>query len=263
MFSIAPHELNTPIAWLGLVCYTLQIYFDFSGYSDMAIGLMRMFGFRVLENFNYPYISQSIREFWRRWHISLSNFFRDYLYIPLGGNRRGKARAYANLVIVFLLCGLWHGASWTFIVWGIWHGVFLVLEHTGLEGALARAWRPVRYAYALAAVLGGWVLFRCDTLGHAGAFYAALVGRGAPTQLKYPLLMYLDPLVATTLAVAVIGSMPVGRAMAAAMDRRAAGRPALVTTAFAIEWTWLAGVLIGSCAYMAAGTYNPFIYFRF
>ena len=224
---------------------------------------MRMFGFRVLENFNYPYISQSIREFWRRWHISLSNFFRDYLYIPLGGNRRGKARAYANLVIVFLLCGLWHGASWTFIVWGIWYGVFLVLEHTGFEGALARAWRPVRHAYALAAVLGGWVLFRCDTLGHAAAFYAALVGGGAPTQLKYPLLMYLDPLVATTLAVAVIGSMPVGRAMAAAIDRRAAARPALGTTAFAIEWTWLAGVLIGSCAYMAAGTYNPFIYFRF
>jgi alginate O-acetyltransferase complex protein AlgI len=263
VFGIAPHELNTPIAWLGLVCYTLQIYFDFSGYSDMAIGLMRMFGFRVLENFNYPYISQSIREFWRRWHISLSNFFRDYLYIPLGGNRRGKARAYANLVIVFLLCGLWHGASWTFIVWGIWHGVFLVLEHTGLEGALARAWRPVRHAYALVAVLGGWVLFRCDTLSHAGAFYAALAGGGAPTQLKYPLLMYLDPLVAITLAVAVIGSIPVGRVMAAAIDRRTAARPALGTTAFAIEWTWLAGVLIGSCAYMAAGTYNPFIYFRF
>jgi alginate O-acetyltransferase complex protein AlgI len=105
VFGIAPHELHTPIAWLGIVCYALQVYFDFSGYSDMAIGLLRMFGFRVLENFNYPYISQSIREFWRRWHISLSNFFRDYLYIPLGGNRRGKARAYLNLAIVFLLCG--------------------------------------------------------------------------------------------------------------------------------------------------------------
>src|SRR6266571_8697206 len=116
----------------------------------MAIGLMRMFGFRVLENFNYPYIAQSIREFWRRWHISLSNFFRDYLYVPLGGNRRGTARAYANLVIVFLLCGLWHGASWTFILWGIWHGVFLVLERAGLETALAKLSSPLRHLYALA-----------------------------------------------------------------------------------------------------------------
>src|SRR2546425_1448106 len=157
VFAIAPSELNTSVAWLGLVCYSLQIYFDFSGYSDMAIGMMRMFGFRVLENFNYPYISQSIREFWRRWHISLSNFFRDYLYIPLGGNRRGKVRGYANLVIVFLLCGLWHGANWTFILWGAWHGVFLVLERAGVEGALERTWRPLRHAYALAAVLGGWV----------------------------------------------------------------------------------------------------------
>jgi alginate O-acetyltransferase complex protein AlgI len=263
VFGIAPHELNTPVAWLGLLCYTLQIYFDFSGYSDMAIGLMRMFGFRVLENFNYPYISQSIREFWRRWHISLSNFFRDYLYIPLGGNQRGKARAYANLVIVFLLCGLWHGASWTFIVWGIWHGVFLVLEHAGLGGVLDRTWRPLRHTYALVAVVAGWVLFRCDTLAHAGAFYAALAGGGAPAQLKYPLPMYLDPLVATTLAVAMIGSMPIGRAMAAAIDRGAAAHRVLTAAAPVIEWLWLAAVLIASCAYLAAGTYNPFIYFRF
>ncbi len=118
IFALPSSELTTPLAWLGLACYTLQIYFDFSGYSDMAIGLVRMFGFRILENFNYPYVAQSIREFWRRWHISLSNWFRDYLYIPLGGNQRGTARAYANLVIVFLLCGLWHGASWPFVIWG-------------------------------------------------------------------------------------------------------------------------------------------------
>ena len=263
VFGIAPPELNTPAAWLGLVCYALQIYFDFSGYSDMAIGLMRMFGFRVLENFNYPYISQSIREFWRRWHISLSNFFRDYLYIPLGGNRRGKVRGYANLVIVFLLCGLWHGANWTFILWGAWHGVFLVLERAGVEGALERTWRPLRHAYALAAVLGGWVLFRCESLAHAGAFYAALAGVGAPTQHKYPLLMYLDPLVATTLVVAVIGAMPVGRALAGAIDRRAPDRRGLATAGSVAEWLWLAAVLTASCAYLAAGTYNPFIYFRF
>ena len=263
IFGIAPHQLNTPAAWLGIVCYTLQIYFDFSGYSDMAIGLMRIFGFRVLENFNYPYISQSIREFWRRWHISLSNFFRDYLYIPLGGNRRGTLRAYGNLIVVFLLCGLWHGANWTFIVWGVWHGVFLVLEHAGLGGALERAWRPLRHAYALAAVVGGWVLFRCDTLAHAGAYYAALGGSGAATQALHPLAMYLDPLVAATLAVALIASMPLGRAFEA-VAYRITGRRGGVAQAMAVgECAWLALVLVAACAYLAAGTYNPFIYFRF
>ncbi len=263
VFAIAPHELNTPAAWLGIVCYTLQIYFDFSGYSDMAIGLMRMFGFRVLENFNYPYVSQSIREFWRRWHISLSNFFRDYLYIPLGGNRCGNTRVYLNLAIVFLLCGLWHGASWTFIVWGAWHGLFLMLEHGTPGRALDRVWRPLRHAYALAAVVGGWVLFRCDSLVHAGAFYAALAGRGADTHAKFPLLMYLDPLVATTLIVAMIGAMPVGRALGSAIDRRALVRPGLPVIGHVGECAWLASVLIASCAALAAGTYNPFIYFRF
>ncbi len=130
VFAISGGDLTTGTAWLGLVCYTLQIYFDFSGYSDMAIGLGRMLGFRFLENFNYPYISRSIKEFWRRWHISLSSWFRDYLYIPLGGNKKGKLRTYQNLLIVFCLCGLWHGASWTFLVWGLFHGVFLILERT-------------------------------------------------------------------------------------------------------------------------------------
>ena len=203
LFALPASEM-TPLAWLGLTCYTLQIYFDFSGYSDMAIGLMRMFGFRILENFNYPYISQSIREFWRRWHISLSNWFRDYLYIPLGGNQRGRARGYANLVIVFLLCGLWHGASWPFVVWGIWHGLFLVAERAGLDTLLARL-GPLRHLYALAAVMGGWVLFRCETFTHALDYYAALFGGAAGDALRRPLASYLDPLVAITLLIAVSG----------------------------------------------------------
>jgi len=263
VFAIPGGELTAGVAWLGIVCYTLQIYFDFSGYSDMAIGLMRMLGFRVLENFNYPYISQSIREFWRRWHISLSNFFRDYLYIPLGGNRRGTLRAYINLAIVFLLCGLWHGANWTFVVWGTWHGVFLIAEHAGLGDALDRAWRPLRHAYALAAVVGGWVLFRCDTLAHAGAFYAAMLGGGVASSPLHPLAMYLDPLAAATLAVAVIGAMPVGRAIGARIDRIASSRAWVASVGAALEWGWLAVVLIASYAGLAAGTYNPFIYFRF
>jgi len=263
VFAVPAGELTTGVAWLGIACYTLQIYFDFSGYSDMAIGLMRMLGFRVLENFNYPYISQSIREFWRRWHISLSNFFRDYLYIPLGGNRRGTLRAYVNLAIVFVLCGLWHGASWTFVVWGVWHGVFLIAEHAGLGGVLDRAWRPLKHAYALAAVVGGWVLFRCDTLAHAGAFYAAILGGGVASSALYPLPMYLDALAATTLVVAAIGAMPVGRTIGAFLDRAASSRAWVASAGAALECGWLALVLVASYAALAAGTYNPFIYFRF
>jgi alginate O-acetyltransferase complex protein AlgI len=265
IFGIDPAELTTPIAWLGLVCYALQIYFDFSGYSDMAIGLMRMFGFRVLENFNYPYVSQSVREFWRRWHISLSNFFRDYLYIPLGGNERGTARTYINLMIVFLLCGLWHGANWTFVFWGAWHGAFLIAERAGLGGALARTWRPLRHAYALAAVVGGWVLFRCDTLAHAGGYYAALIGmdaHDAQAALKFPVRMLLDNLTAATLVAASIGAMPIGRWLLAGIAGTGAmrHRRSLLLVG---EWLWLALVLAASCAYLASGTYNPFIYFRF
>jgi alginate O-acetyltransferase complex protein AlgI len=263
IFALPSGELTTSLAWLGITCYTLQIYFDFSGYSDMAIGLMRMFGFRVLENFNYPYISQSIREFWRRWHISLSNFFRDYLYIPLGGNRLGRVRAYVNLAIVFLLCGLWHGASWTFIVWGVWHGVFLIVEHAGLGDALERAWRPLRHGYALAAVVGGWVLFRCDTLAHAGSYYVALVGGGVADSPWHPLRRHLDPLVATTLVVAILGAMPVGRMLGSWIDRASRSRAWMTTAGYAGEYAWLAGVLLASYAGLAAGTYNPFIYFRF
>lgn len=160
-----PYETLTPgVAWLGVLCYTLQIYFDFSGYSDMAIGLGRMFGFHFLENFNYPYISRSIREFWRRWHISLSSWFRDYLYIPLGGNHKGPLRTYLNLLIVFFLCGLWHGAGWNFVIWGLLHGLFLVIERLGFEKILNRCWSPLRYLYVMLVVCTGWVFFELKIL---------------------------------------------------------------------------------------------------
>ena len=165
IFTMASNgqDLTPAFAWLGALCYTLQIYFDFSGYSDMAVGLGKMFGFEFMENFNYPYISQSIREFWRRWHISLSSWFRDYLYIPLGGNRCSETRNHLNLLIVFFLCGLWHGASWTFVIWGLYHGFFIVLEHAGLGRVLDRQARPLRHSYALLVVLVGWVIFRAPT----------------------------------------------------------------------------------------------------
>jgi len=254
VFALPGTELTPGLAWLGLVCYTLQIYFDFSGYSDMAIGSMRMFGFRILENFNYPYIAGSVREFWRRWHISLSNWFRDYLYVALGGNRRGAVRAYANLVVVFVLCGLWHGASWPFVIWGIWHGVFLVVERAGFDRVLARlGW--LRHVYALGAVMGGWVLFRCETLAQALDFYAALCGRAAGDPSARPLAQLVDPLVATTLLAGVVGSTPVARVVATLRERGTAG--------LVVDFAWLAAVGTLAAAGLAAGTYNPFIYFRF
>ena len=262
IFALPADELTTPLAWLGLVCYTLQIYFDFSGYSDMASGLMRMFGFRILENFNYPYVSRSVREFWRRWHISLSNWFRDYLYVPLGGNRQGPLRAYANLVLVFLLCGLWHGASWPFLIWGVWHGCFLVVERAGLERLLVRI-GPLRHVYAMLAVMGGWVLFRCETLPQAGTYFAALLGMGGGDGSRQHLLQYLDPLVATTLLLGVLGSMPLARVVQRAYNRVAAGGGPAGTAVLTLEVLYLALVLVAATAWLAAGTYNPFIYFRF
>ncbi len=260
IFGLPAAELTTPVAWLGLICYTLQIYFDFSGYSDMAIGLMRMFGFSILENFNYPYVSRSIREFWRRWHISLSNWFRDYVYIPLGGNHRGRARAYANLVIVFLLCGLWHGASWNFVLWGAWHGTFLVTERAGL-GRVIERWPRVGHVYAMLVVMAGWVLFRADTLPHAIAYYGALLGRTSSDARYATLGEFLDPLLALTLLCACAGALPLARVASRWHERvgARAGPAAYAST----EAVWLGGIGVLCAAWLAAGTYNPFIYFRF
>ena len=262
IFGLPAAELTTPLAWLGLVCYTLQIYFDFSGYSDMAIGLMRMFGFRILENFDYPYVSRSIREFWRRWHISLSNWFRDYLYIPLGGNQRGERRAYANLVLVFLLCGLWHGASWPFVLWGVWHGTFLVLERAALDGILRRL-GPFAHLYAMLAVMGGWVLFRCETLAQAGHFYAALAGFGPGDPGRTPVAEFLDPFVAFMLVVGIVFATPLARRVGRWRDEASAIAGLQGKVALALDMGWIGVVFFLSTAFLAAGTYNPFIYFRF
>ena len=232
VFGIAPHELNTPAAWLGIACYTLQIYFDFSGYSDMAIGLMRMFGFRVLENFNYPYISQSIREFWRRWHISLSNFFRDYLYIPLGGNR---ARQGAHLPQSGDRVPALRSLAWRELDLHRVGRVARAVPDAGARRIGRRAASAPGGRYAMPTRSRRlWADGSCSGAtrsAHARAFYAALGGGGADTHVKYPLLMYLDPLVATTLVVAVIGAMPVGRALAVAIDRYTPDRRGFATVA--------------------------------
>jgi alginate O-acetyltransferase complex protein AlgI len=175
IFSLSPAVLDTKTAWMGALAYTLQIYLDFSAYSDMAIGLGMLFGFRFLENFNRPYSAVSLTDFWRRWHISLSRWFRDYLYVPLGGNRKGAVRTYLNLTIVFLLCGFWHGANWTFVVWGAYHGLFLVVERmTGLRRIPEDRMIALRRLVTLLVVVCGWVIFRCDDLGQAGHFFAAM-----------------------------------------------------------------------------------------
>jgi alginate O-acetyltransferase complex protein AlgI len=268
IFAIPTHQLTTPVAWLGAVCYALQIYFDFSGYSDMAIGLGRMFGFRFLENFNYPYISRTVTEFWRRWHMSLSSWFRDYLYIPLGGSRRGTLRTYLNLVIVFFLCGLWHGASWTFVVWGLFHGLFLVLERLGLARFLASRRPALQHAYFLLMLLVSWVVFRCETLSQAGGMLAALAGFAHGSRLEHHLSLYLNAELVIALVVGAIASTPAlpylvrglrHKRKTLPLARRrdfdtlsSIGEVALLTVVFLISLSW-----------MAAGTYNPFLYFRF
>ena len=209
IFSLPPGNLTTAIAWTGAASYTLQIYFDFAGYSSMAIGLGLMFGFTLPENFNYPYISRSITEFWRRWHMSLSGWFRDYLYIPLGGNRLGVGRTYLNLIIVFFLCGLWHGASWTFVVWGLFHGAFLVLERIGLGKWLARAWRPFGHIYAMIVVMVGWTFFRADNFDVAAAFIAAMAGFGKGNGIISHVWQFLDREVILALIFGSIGAAPV------------------------------------------------------
>lgn len=268
IFALPSNELSPGLAWLGALCYTLQIYFDFSGYSDMAVGLGKMFGFEFLENFNFPYIAQSIKDFWRRWHISLSSWFRDYLYIPLGGNRCSERRNYLNLVIVFFLCGLWHGASWTFVAWGLYHGVFLVLERTTWGTMEERLPRPLRHVYALLVVMVGWVLFRADTFTQAIAFLRNMCAMGAPAVATHAVKQYLTNQVMCAIILGIIFSMPVG-AWLRNLGQRAAPKfsadfQSLVGNSLAVaEPICLLALLIISSAWLAGSTYNPFIYFKF
>lgn len=267
-FALAPDRLTPGIAWLGVVAFTLQIYFDFAGYSDMAIGLGRMFGFRFLENFNYPYISRSIREFWKRWHISLSSWFRDYLYIPLGGSRRSPPRVYLNLVTVFLLCGLWHGASWTFAIWGLYHGLFLVLERVLVKDQRPSPLGPLRHIYAVVVVIVGWVLFRADTFGQALAFLGAMLGLGGTAGAGSSAGAYLTSEVALAMAAGALGSTPVvpwlaGRFRTYTSASPARGRVVLAQAGSFAAVVGLAAILVACGMSLSAGTHNPFIYFRF
>lgn len=249
-------ELTTAMAWLGVVAFTLQIYFDFSGYSDMAIGLGKMFGFDFMENFNYPYISTSIREFWRRWHISLSTWFREYLYIPLGGNRKGQVRTYVNLLIVFFATGLWHGAGATFIIWGLYHGLFLVVERMGLGKLLEKnCFRGLNHIYTALVVVVGWVFFRADTLADAKVILHQMF---TWENGIYPVSLFVNRKV---IFLAVLGVLLSGIVQSICPKLREHLYEKEVTKTVDIV---IMAVLLFLCTmYLVSSTYNPFIYFRF
>jgi D-alanyl-lipoteichoic acid acyltransferase DltB (MBOAT superfamily) len=241
-------------AWTALLAYSLQIYFDFAGYSNMAIGLGVMLGFGWPRNFRLPYTSRSITEFWRRWHMSLSSWLRDYLYIPLGGSYHGTLRTYRNLIAVFLLCGLWHGASWTFVAWGAWHGTFLVLERAGGGRILARLPAFAGWAYTLIVVMAGWVLFRSHDLIGAKLMAGGLIGRNGSFAMSGELHDVLQP----SAAAALIGGC------ALAILPRWARVPKLGSpVTAAADHALIFGLLAMAMASIAGGTYSPFIYFRF
>lgn len=265
VFELSNEELTSGLAWLGASTYAMQIYFDFSGYSDMAIGLGRVFGFHFLENFDYPYISRSLTEFWRRWHISLSTWFRDYLYIPLGGNRRGTGRTAMNLLIVFTLCGLWHGASWTFVAWGLYHGIFLSVERVFRDVRIPTSLRPIGHVYTLVVVWIGWVIFRATSIEQTLAMVKALFGFGAVQSQVMQVDAYLTPLFVLVGAAACIGSMPTLPLVKSWWLQRIEENPSS-------RWALgrgLAGVasmvllLLASALQLSDASHNPFIYFRF
>ncbi|MBR2483413.1 MAG: MBOAT family protein [Oscillospiraceae bacterium] len=258
-FSQSGDLLTTGLAWLGALAYTGQIYFDFSGYSDMAIGLGRLFGFHFLENFNYPYISKSVTEFWRRWHISLSTWFRDYVYIPLGGNRGNRAFQIRNLAIVWMLTGIWHGAEWTFILWGVYYALLLIGERYCWGKALEKCPALLRHGYAMVLVIFGWVIFRAPTLSAAWNYSAAMLGLGSAPfwcgQASYLLRQYWVELIfgvvfaLPTLPKAKEWLLSRGEGMSRAVGLAS---PALLLVLFGLAYISL----------LSSG-FNPFIYFQF
>ena len=246
-----PGTLTAAGAWLGVLAYHFQIYFDFSGYSDMAIGLGRMLGFEFLENFDHPYTSTSVTEYWRRWHISLGNWFRDYVYIPLGGNRHGKYRQLLNILIVWSLTGLWHGANWTYLVWGVYYACFLIIEKVFLLNYLKRA-PALGLVYTFFVTVFSWVIFDLPTLSAAGGYFRAMFGMGAGLWNAAD-LFYLKSY-AVMFAAAAVAALPLGQDLWKKLPEKAQAAAAPVL---------IAAVLLLSTAYLVDATYNPFLYFRF
>lgn len=254
----AMENLSVSAAWLGAVAFTFQIYFDFSGYSDMAIGLGKIFGFDYLENFNYPYISRSITEFWRRWHMSLSSWFKEYVYIPLGGNRKGLSRQLINISIVWILTGLWHGASWNFVMWGVYYGIILIIEKLGLLKVLEKCPAVVGHIYSLILIVIGWVIFAVDDMGKVAAYLGMMLG--SSQVFTDDAFVYFFESRIWLLIVCVIGSTPLPKIVCSIIAEKLEDREVLLGT---IETVLFMGIFALSMAFLVSGSYNPFLYFRF
>ncbi|MDL2236889.1 MBOAT family protein [Christensenellaceae bacterium OttesenSCG-928-K19] len=257
IYALDMGQLSSGLIWIAAISYMLQIYFDFSGYSDMAIGLGKMFGFDFLENFNYPYTSTSIKDFWRRWHISLSTWFKEYLYIPLGGNRKGRFRTYLNLLIVFFATGLWHGASWNFVVWGLYNGCFLIIERLFLGKLLDKCkFKFINIVYSLIVVIVGWVIFRVEDLGKAFELIRRMFVVGQES-IVLNIWQFIDARAITFTVAGIIlcGIIQQNKKLKHALynEKRAYG----------IEIPILVVLLLYCFITLVSGTYNPFIYFRF
>ncbi|MDX2083682.1 MAG: MBOAT family O-acyltransferase [Rickettsiales bacterium] len=258
IFAMPTQDLSTSTTWIGIICYSLQIYFDFSGYSDMAVGLARIFGFKFPENFNYPYISKSIKEFWRRWHMSLSAWFRDYVYIPLGGNRVSLSHQYFNLVLVFFLCGLWHGASWNFIIWGMFHGFFLVFERLKIgQNFLNKLPNLAKNFYTIFVILVGWVFFRSADLTYAINYLKIMFDYVSVANNSLDLARLIrSHFVWMSFAFAIIGFSPLIRNLSLKLIRK----NKIFLTIFDLS---LLVFLLLAIIRISASTHNPFIYFQF
>ncbi len=257
IFALPVEQVDPLTAWIGAIAYTFQLFYDFSGYSDMAIGIASIFGFKILENFNYPYISKSITEFWRRWHISLSTWFKEYLYIPLGGNRVSKIRNLFNLFIVFLATGVWHGASWVFVVWGLWHGFFIIFEkvtgwHKETKNILIRF---TQHVYTIMVFVIGWVFFRSETLMYALNYLKNMFGLIQEHKIAYTVQYYVGQIEFMAFVAAVLCAVPIFNKILDIKYRYKIKRT-LVNV-------WLMVLFVLSATTIAASTYNPFIYFRF
>jgi alginate O-acetyltransferase complex protein AlgI len=265
-YAFGAQGIDAAASWLGATAYALQIYFDFCGYSNMAIGLAFLLGFTYPKNFDYPYAARSITDFWRRWHMSLSSWFRDYVYIPLGGNRHGLARTVRNLLIVFFLTGLWHGAAWSFIVWGLYHGAFLMLERFGFGRFLEKIPRVFGHAYALLAVLVGWVFFRAENLGKALNYLQSMFVPGALWRDDAQLLALLNAEVAAAFVLGAILAFPTLPRLLERWGTPRADDTFPLSDTRAVHVLPVALLIVGlgiSVAHLANASLNPFLYFRF
>ncbi|GAM10580.1 putative alginate O-acetylase AlgI [Geobacter sp. OR-1] len=281
IFSIPSFELTTPVAWLGIICYTLQLYFDFSGYTDMAIGIGRLFGYRLPENFDYPYTAKSLTEFWRRWHLSLSTWFRDYLYIPLSyalmtdkirqkiseGTYKTNYRALLSIVVVFTLCGLWHGSNWNFVIWGMLHGIILALESWKLGKIMKKWWAPFSHLYLLSVIMISWVFFRIPELGRALYFIKALTGFGHAGFTSDQLRSYVTIELLLVLGIATIASIPIAKGakhlLKIIISRFFSEESTQLQFIGMAEAFMLAAVFVASMQSVMGTASKPFIYAQF